>query len=137
MNRNTNLETKLSCLLIGGGIGAVLALLFAPKAGQDLRADIAGATRAGLDKTETMVSHLSEKATTVYEDTAAKAGEIYDSARQKVNAATTALSELPGQLQDAAQAKAQQISSTLEAGKNEKAKAAAVTDAQHSPDSWA
>ena len=37
----TNAATKLTYLLIGGGIGAVIALLFAPKSGTELRGDIA------------------------------------------------------------------------------------------------
>jgi gas vesicle protein len=94
-------------------------LLFAPKAGQELRSDIAGATRAGVDKTEAMASRLSGKANAVYEDTTAKAGEIYDSAKQKINAAATALSEMPGHLQEAVLDKVEQISSTIEVGKKE------------------
>ncbi|MCU0240070.1 MAG: YtxH domain-containing protein [Pyrinomonadaceae bacterium] len=39
-------STKLTYLLIGGGIGAILALLFAPKSGQELREDIAADTVA-------------------------------------------------------------------------------------------
>jgi hypothetical protein len=38
-------STKLTYLLAGGVIGAVVALLFAPKAGVELREDIADATR--------------------------------------------------------------------------------------------
>ena len=38
---DANASTKLTYLLIGGGIGAVIALLFAPKSGQELRGDIA------------------------------------------------------------------------------------------------
>ena len=34
---DSNVTTKLTYLLIGGGIGAVIALLFAPKSGQELR----------------------------------------------------------------------------------------------------
>src|SRR5213079_2865146 len=41
--------TKLTFLLIGGGIGAALALLFAPKSGEELRQDIADATRKSVD----------------------------------------------------------------------------------------
>ena len=40
---------KLTFLLIGAGIGATLALLFAPKSGRELRGDIADYTKKGLD----------------------------------------------------------------------------------------
>ena len=40
---------KLVYFLIGVGIGAVTALLFAPKAGSELRSEIADATRKGID----------------------------------------------------------------------------------------
>jgi len=45
-----SISTRLTYLLIGGGIGAVIALLFAPKSGQELRGDIADATRKGIDR---------------------------------------------------------------------------------------
>ncbi len=110
---------KLSYLLIGGGVGAVLALLFAPKAGQEFRADIADATRKGLDKTEEMAAQLGEKTSTIYEDTKTKAGEIYDSAKQKIISVETAISEIPENLQNAVHNKVEQISATIEAGKEE------------------
>ena len=46
----TSAATKLTYLLVGGGIGAVLALLFAPKSGHELRGDIADVTRKGIEK---------------------------------------------------------------------------------------
>ncbi len=110
---------NLSYLLIGGGIGAILALLFASKSGQELRTDIADATRKGLDKTEEIAAQLGEKANTVYQDTKAKAGEVYGSAKEKLISAEAALSEIPGDLQNAFQGKADQISSSIEAGKRE------------------
>jgi hypothetical protein len=42
--------TRFTYLLIGGGIGAIIALLFAPKSGQELRSGLADAARRGLDK---------------------------------------------------------------------------------------
>ena len=45
-----NISPRLTYLLIGGGIGAILALLFAPKSGHELRGDIADATRKGIDR---------------------------------------------------------------------------------------
>ena len=38
--KEANASTKLTYLLVGGGIGAILALLFAPKSCQELRGDI-------------------------------------------------------------------------------------------------
>ena len=46
----SDVQTRLTYLLIGGGIGAILALLFAPKAGSELRGDIADVTRKGIDQ---------------------------------------------------------------------------------------
>ena len=46
----TGFSSKLTYLLIGGCIGAVLALLLAPKSGQELRESIADATRKGIER---------------------------------------------------------------------------------------
>ena len=120
-NTKSKTGTKLSYLylLVGGGIGAILALLFAPKTGQEFRADIADATRKGLDKTEEIAGQLSEKANTAYEDAKTEAGEIYDSAKQKINSAVTAMTEIPENLQNTVQNKVEQISSSIEAGEKE------------------
>lgn len=118
-HEKSNTSTNLSFFIIGGGIGAIIALLFAPKAGQELRTDIASATRKGLDKTEELATQLSETAQTVYGETKTKAAEMYDSAKQKINTATTAISELPADLQNAVNTKVEQLSTSIEAGKKE------------------
>lgn len=118
-NEDSNTGTNLLFLLTGGGIGAILALLFAPKTGQELRSDIAGATRAGLDRTEATARQLRDKAQDVYGETATKAGELYDTARQKIGSAATAISEIPGDLQSAARDKIEEIISPIEAGKTD------------------
>ena len=59
--------TKLTYLLVGGGIGAILALLFAPKSGQELREDIADATRKGIEKSKEAATQLQERAGEYYE----------------------------------------------------------------------
>jgi len=66
-----NAGNKLVYLLIGGGIGAILALLFAPKSGQELRSDIADATRKGIDRSREAAA-----------GSAARAGDYYESARE-------------------------------------------------------
>ena len=57
-----SISTRLTYLLIGGGIGAVIALLFAPKSGQELRGDIADATRKGIDRSREAAQQLGDRA---------------------------------------------------------------------------
>jgi len=79
----TGAITKLTYLLIGGGIGAILALLFAPKSGEELRGDIADVTRKGIEKGKETATLVGEKAGDYYEVTREKAGELYSSAQEK------------------------------------------------------
>ncbi|MDQ3750671.1 MAG: YtxH domain-containing protein [Acidobacteriota bacterium] len=82
----TGATTKLTYLLIGGGIGAILALLFAPKSGEELRGDIADVTRKGIEKGKETATLVGEKAGDYYEVTREKAGELYSSAQEKAGA---------------------------------------------------
>ena len=79
----TSAATKLTYLLVGGGIGAILALLFAPKSGEELRGDIADATRKGLEKSKEAAAQLQEKAGEYYEVSREKANEYYQTAQEK------------------------------------------------------
>jgi gas vesicle protein len=92
-NDNDNFSTRLTYLLIGGGIGAVLALLFAPKSGEELRGDIADATRKGIDKSREAAQQLGERAGEYYENTRERAGEIYTQAATKASEVYTQASE--------------------------------------------
>src|SRR5437868_13323465 len=88
MGRNNDRDessaaTKLTYLLVGGGIGAVLALLFAPKSGVELREDIADATRKGLEKSKEAAAQLQERAGEYYEVGRERAGELYQTATDK------------------------------------------------------
>lgn len=75
--------TKLTYLLIGGGIGAALALLFAPKSGEELRGDIADVTRKGVEKGKETAALVGEKAGDYYEVSREKAAELYQTAQEK------------------------------------------------------
>ena len=79
----TSASTKLTYLLVGGGIGAILALLFAPKSGEELRGDIADATRKGIEKSKEAAHQLQAKAGEYYDAASEKAGELYHTAQEK------------------------------------------------------
>lgn len=102
--------TKLTYLLVGGGIGAVLALLFAPKSGNELRGDIADVTRKGIEKSKETAVLVGEKAGDYYEVTRERAGEIYHTAQEKAG-------ELTEKAKHAATRSTNPFSAALEAGK--------------------
>lgn len=102
--------TKLTYLLIGGGIGAVIALLFAPKSGQELRGDIADATRKGVEKGKETAAQLQERAGEYYEVGRERATELYQTGREKAE-------ELREKAKSAAARSANPISAAVEAGK--------------------
>ena len=107
----TSVATKLTYLIVGGGIGAVIALLFAPKSGQELREDLADATRKGLEKGKETAAHLQERAGEYYEVSREKAGDLYQTAAEKAG-------ELTEKAKSAAANTASPFSAAIEAGKS-------------------
>ena len=83
-DNDSDVTTKLTYLLIGGGIGAVLALLFAPKSGQELRGDIADVSRKGYDATLEKANALKEQSAEVIQNVRSKADQVYDFAASKL-----------------------------------------------------
>lgn len=71
-------SSKLAFLIVGSGIGAALALLFAPKSGRELRGDIADATRKGVDKSRTSAGQLRERSTVYYQQAKGRATDVYE-----------------------------------------------------------
>lgn len=114
-------STKLTYLLIGGGIGAILALLFAPKSGQELREDIADATRKGLEKSKEVAGQLQERAGEYYEVSRDKANELYQTAQDKATEyaelAKDKATEISEKAKGAAARTTNPISAAIEAGK--------------------
>jgi gas vesicle protein len=107
---DASVTTKLTYLLIGGGIGAVIALLFAPKSGQELREDIADATRKGIEKSKEAASQIQERAGEYYEVTREKASELVQTAQEKAG-------ELTEKARSAAARSANPFTAAVEAGK--------------------
>lgn len=79
---------RLKYLLLGGGIGAILGLLFSRKSGQELRADIADATRTGIARSREAAQELSDRAAEYYEATRARASELYTQTAEEVSEET-------------------------------------------------
>jgi gas vesicle protein len=121
---------KLTYLLIGGGIGAIVALLFAPKSGIELREDIADATRKGVEKGRETAAQIGERAGEYYEVARERAGEYYHTAEEKAR-------QLTEQARGAVAAPTNSLSAAIEAGKKayfeEKRKTESATIAEGRP----
>ena len=96
---DAGMSTQVACFLLGGTVGALVALLFAPKSGRELRGDIADVTRKGVDRTRDAAGQIGTRA-----------GEYYDVAQQKAG-------ELAGAARDAAARRGEHFSAAIEAGK--------------------
>lgn len=107
--KETSASTKLTYLLVGGGIGAILALLFAPKSGEELRGDIADATRKGVEKGKETAALVGEKAGEYYEVTRDRAGELASSAQDKASELYSSAQDKAGELYATAQDKAGEL----------------------------
>ena len=105
-----NISTRLTYLLIGGGIGAILALLFAPKSGEELRGDIADATRKGIDRSREAAQQLGDRAGEYYESTRERASELYSQAAEKVG-------EVAQTARETAARKTGTVAAAIDAGK--------------------
>ena len=110
-----NISTRLTYLLIGGGIGAVLALLFAPKSGEELRGDIADATRKGIDKSREAAQQIGDRAGEYYEQTRERAGELYSQASEKASGLYSQAAEKVGEVAQTARETATRQTSTVAA----------------------
>jgi gas vesicle protein len=110
MSDNDSGASKLAYLLIGGGIGAILALLFAPKSGRELRGDIADVTRKGIDYGREQGRMIGEVAGDYYERGRGKANELVDVGRERV-------SSLVDHGRDVVTSKRDAVTAAIEAGK--------------------
>jgi gas vesicle protein len=101
---------KLTFLLIGAGIGAAVALLFAPKSGRELRGELADATKRGFEAAGEGARRVGDRASELYETGRGRVTELYGAAREKVAHGAENVS-------DVAQRQKDQIAAAIEAGK--------------------
>ncbi|MDQ3688315.1 MAG: YtxH domain-containing protein [Acidobacteriota bacterium] len=107
---DSDVGTRLAYFVIGGTVGAIVALLFAPKSGRELRGDLADVTRKGVDRTRETAGQLGTKAGEYYEVGRERAGELYASAADKAG-------DLAGAAREAAARRGEHLSAAIEAGK--------------------
>ena len=96
---DADLSKQTMCFVLGGVVGAMVALLLAPKSGRELRGDIADVTRKGVDR-----------ARETGETARVRAGEYYGAASQRAG-------ELAGSVREAASRRGEHLSAAVEAGK--------------------
>jgi gas vesicle protein len=84
----------LMYFIAGTGIGATVALLFAPKSGSELRGDIADATRNGYDATLEKANDLKERSADVIQTVKDKAEAVYNFASGKLAFGSDAVSDV-------------------------------------------
>jgi len=81
-----NFGQKLKFLMIGGGIGAGIALLFTPKPGRELRRDIANLAGKGYDKTLATANEMKHRTVEFYGTAKETGSELLDVVSQGVSA---------------------------------------------------
>jgi gas vesicle protein len=112
---------KLVYFLIGAGIGAITALLFAPKAGSELRSDIAERTKKGLDYARDTGRDLSDRASEYYHTGVERAQQFGTRVRDDVGELTERVKEDVGDLaersRDVINRQKAQFAAAIEAGK--------------------
>lgn len=107
---DTNLSTRIAYFAIGSAVGAIVALLFAPKPGRELRTDIADATRKGVDRTRDAAHTVGTKAGEYYEVSRERAAVAYNVASHKAG-------EVARTAREGAARHGEQLSAAIEAGK--------------------
>lgn len=109
-DNNGNSSDKLIYFLIGAGIGAVTAMLFAPKSGSELRSEIADVTRKGLDYARDTSRDVGERAQEYYQTSVERAADL--SARSR-----DAVTDLTQRGKELVSSQKAQFAAAIEAGK--------------------
>lgn len=110
MSENKSGKGILIGFLTGGAIGAVLALLYAPKKGKELRSDIKGKADEYIGDAEKYISETTDKVKNIFTDGRNKSEELISDVKIK----SGGLLKDAGNILDEAKSKA---ANTLNTGK--------------------
>ena len=83
MSEGSDRVSKLAYFLVGGGIGAVVALLFAPRSGRETREIIAQRANESRDKVLSASRNVSDRVTTYID----RGKEVVSSQKEQLAAA--------------------------------------------------
>jgi len=83
----SNIGTAITFLLIGLGAGAVVGMLFAPKAGRQMRRDL----RRGYENARETFDEFKENARDFAEDAIERGSDLADELRERVTPLTKAI----------------------------------------------
>jgi len=83
----SNVGTAITFLLIGLGAGAVVGMLFAPKAGRQMRRDL----RRGYENARETFDEFKENARDFAEDAIERGSDLADELRERVTPLTKAI----------------------------------------------
>jgi gas vesicle protein len=86
MSDGSDRTSRLAYFLVGGGIGAVVALLFAPRSGRETRDLIAQKAAEGRDRVASTSRTMSDRVTNYID----KGKEVVTSQKEQISAAIEA-----------------------------------------------
>jgi gas vesicle protein len=127
MSDNNNAKSFIVGFLAGGAIGALVALLFAPKSGKELRADLKLKGEEYLDEAEKYISEAREKAKElinegkkrsekIISDAKMKSQEIIKDAEKIITEAREKAGEVIANAKEKIETESQRVSSAIKAG---------------------
>lgn len=114
-NNSSNTKSFFLGALIGGAVGAITALLLAPKSGRELRRDIADSSAEVYDKASEYVSstihegkqkaqNIIDAAKRQADSILSKTSDYYDEAKTKITTSTDSVQQRFDSLKEAAKA---------------------------------
>ncbi len=116
-----NSGDKFVYFLIGAGMGAIAALLFAPKAGSELRAEIADVTKRSADQARDQARQVGERATEYYQASAEYATDLAERSKDAITDAAErsreAITDVTERGKDLINRQKASVAAALEAGK--------------------
>jgi gas vesicle protein len=105
MSRENSSSGVLVGAIVGGAIGAISALLFAPKAGTDLREDISSKFKSISEKTKDLAAAVGQNTKDLAVNIKEEAGGLMEHAKQSnqnvMNSITSAKDDLKEDLSTA------------------------------------